>query len=434
MAKANETGGISGIFARLLAKASPADLKDMLQDAALNKSFENIDAGAEPLMAADFVKDQFAGGNVDTVITAEEVKVGPNQAATGGNVDRQIAHYSPNQAPQHGYVEQSTQIGRLVSRMGSMEKAIHAIHQHVSLLSAGVVQTLEKSIAADAVAVAVGKSDAAVLPLQPAEATGAGGAGAAPVVKGENPFGKKDEEDKDDEKAKSLMVGRANTEFVAAKGLIAKAEELEGDGLAGSAKSRRTEAEASLAKARTLLGAAGALGAAGDEFDRIAKAIDVFAKAKSLAKADDKTDEDEDKAKAAAKALAASTEDPVAKAEEAALAKMAEIQKALDGLAVMKSDVQSVLSMVAGQSRVGGGVPDRTALAKGDPLAYARAKSAEVMAMQDEGVMSNDDVMAAHDILGKMQAATKGLVPATTVTERIRGSSSVVRSLFQDAA
>jgi hypothetical protein len=423
MAKAaNEATGISGILSRLLAKASQTDIKDMLQDAALTKAFENIDAGAEPLTSGDFVKDQWAAGETDGVATAEEVKVGPNEAATGGNVERQIAHYSPNQVPQRGLFEQGTALGRLVSRMGSMEKALNALHQHVSLLSAGVVQTLEKSIAADAAKAA----ETAVVKA------------ADPVVAkaDENPFKKKDDED-DDEKAKSLMVGRANTEFVAAKGLIAKAEELEGDGMAGSAKSRRTEAGASLAKARTLLGAAGALGASGDEFDRITKAIQTFATAKAM----DCADSDEDKEKAAAKAVAKAGEDDdddkekaAAKAQEAALAKMIEIQAALDGLAVMKSDVQSVLNLVAGQSRVAGGAPDRTALAKADPLAYARAKSAEVMAMQDEGAMSDEDVMAAHDILGKMQAATKGLVPATTVTERIRGSSTVVRGLFQDAA
>lgn len=421
MAKANEpVTGLTGFLSKMLAKASPADLKDMLQDAQLSKAFDVIEAGAESLTSSDFVPDLWASGEGQKVPTAEEVKTGPEQFASGDNAQRQIAQYSGNQVGQRGLTELATRLGGLVSRMGSMEKSLHAVHQHVSLLSTGVQKVLEKSIEADAaLAKAVEAQTAAAAVAKAAEP-------AAEVSKG---FPDKDEED-DDEKAKSLMVAGAAKTLAVSKSLIAKAEELEGDGMAGSAKSRRDEARVALVKAKTMLDAAGAMGATGDDVTKLAKSMEVFATAKSM----QDVYPDSAKGDAVAKSEDKKEDDEVAKAQAAIVAKSAEIEAALAGLAVMKSDVQNFMATVSGMSRSPGGPPNTTALAKSDPQSYARGKSAEVMRMQDEGVMSNEDVMAAHDILGKMQAASSGFLPPNAVADRIRGASSTVRSFFQDAA
>lgn len=415
MAATSEISTLQGFFNRMLLKSSAADIKDMLAEGQMGKAFENVEAGAQPMAGSEFVTDMFAPGERNGVATAEEVKVGPAEAATGANAEKQIAHYSPNQVTQHGTTAAATQIGQLVSAVSSMGKALSVLHRQNMVMSAGLTQLLEKSIAADATAAAK---------AVPATTT--------PVAKSDDkPFEKDDE--KDDEKAKSLMVAKASAEFTVAKGLVTQAEELEGDGRAGTAKSRRTEAQAALAKAQTLLGAASALGATGEAFDSLSGAITTFAKAKSMECANQAHYPDSHKGDETAKG-GAPDEAALVKAQANVLAKAAEIEAALSGLALLKTDVQGMLAIVSGKSRVPGGPPDVTALAKSDPDGYARAKSTEMMALQDQGLMDTADVVSAHEIIGKMQAVAKGLVPATAVTSRIAGASTAVRSLFADAA
>lgn len=399
--------GLQAMFSKFLAKASQADIKDMLQDAAVSKAFDIVEAGAESLSNAEFVKDEFAMGETGASISEAAVVTGPVEAATGANVERQIAHYSPHLVKQHGTAAAAEDLGRMLSsRMGAMEKSIGNIHQHVSLLSAGVQQLLAKSIAGTAaVTEAVAKS--------------------TPEEDRKKEI-KKDEEDKDDEKAKSQLLDRASAEFTVAKGKIVAAEEAEGDGLAGTAKSRRTEAGEAFAKAQTLLGAAKAMGAIGDAVEAIAKAMETFGAAKTLVTMQ------------AVYPDSAKTDTTVAKAADQpnaeVLAKAQEIQDALNGIAVLKTDLQGLMATVSGQSRGTGVPPSLTSLAKSDPQGYAREISAKVMSMQDEGILSDSDVIAAQDILGKMQAAHANLIPASAVTSRIAGAPTLVRDLFQAAA
>lgn len=419
MAKANETSLLQGLFNKMLAKSTPSDIKDMLVEAQMSKAFDIIEAGAESLSSNEFVPDQFAMGNTESVATAAEVVTGPNEAATGANAEKQIAHYSPNQVPQHGLTLRGTQIGELVAsgRMDAMEKSIAAMNQHMRILSAGLVQVLEKSIAAPAAA-AVAKP--------------------AAVAKSEESAGEmrekeKEKDDDEDEKAKSRLVDKATAEFATAKSLVTAAEELEGDGRAGTAKSRRTEAQTALSKAETLLGAASALGASGATVDALGASIVTFAKAKAMSCNQDKYP-DSSKGEEAAKSATPATPDAVIEAQNAVLAKAAEIQAALQGLALLKTDVNGVMAAISGKSLVPGGVPNTGALAKSDPSAYARVISSKVMEMQDEGLMSDGDVMAVNDILGKMQGAAVGVVPEAVVQSRIAAASGAVRSLFAEAA
>lgn len=406
---ATETSGLQAIFNKFLSKASPTDIRDMLTDATLSKA---IDTEADSMERGEVVLDQFAAGNTDTVATAEEVKVGPAEAATGANAEKQISHYSPNQVPQHGLTERGTQIGQLVAQVGSMGKSIALMNQQMKILSAGLVQVLEKSVTKPAVA-----------------------APAVAVAKADEPEKKEEKDDeKDDEKAKSLMVTKATAEFATAKSLVTQAEELEGDGRNGTAKSRRAEAQVALAKAQTLLGAATALGASGAAVDKLNGAIATFAQAKSMECSNQAHYPDSHKGDETAKGTEPATADALVKAQEQALAKAAEIQAALEGLTVLKTDVQGMLAAIAGKSMGSGVVPGIGALAKSDPSGYARSKGEEMMRLQDEGIFSDSDIMAVQDIFGKMQGVQIGVVTPAVVTSRIQAASTAVREFFKDAA
>src|SRR4051812_37530634 len=72
---------------------------DMLVDFEIGKATH-----AESLSAGEQIKDRWDEGQMHRAPTAEEIKVGPTQHASGGGVDKMIAHYSPNKSPQDGTV------------------------------------------------------------------------------------------------------------------------------------------------------------------------------------------------------------------------------------------------------------------------------------------------------------------------------------------
>ncbi|MDD2878472.1 MAG: hypothetical protein PHZ23_14735 [Acidiphilium sp.] len=369
-------------------------------------------AHAEVLSPGEEIKDHWTQGQTNAAPRPEEIEFGKPQSASGNGAARMIGDYS-NPAPQHGAtatVEQlSRDLGSVLVTMRSMQA------QQASL---------ETAIAALVAKKAKAESDN--------------------VYEDDEPDEDKEMAEKASKKARQLLKE--------ARGLIRKAEdaeeEEEDEDDAEKAKSLRRRAKSARAKATDALARAMKCDAAAKAFgtESIAKAIlSVAAKAEiELTKAEDDEDDDEDekeKAKAAAKAAKAAKAEEAARnqddkpdeegnqddAAKAFATKMAEIDKALNGLGVMQTDMKGMMEHIMARGKAGGVPPVMGKSQVATPGTVISGIRSEIQGMAATRALSSNDVEAAESIIRMVES---GAMDPVFIKTRIAAAPPAIKSIF----
>lgn len=411
---------------RVLKSADPQTVQQLLAEEAVNKA--SGDRHAQGLDGAPWIPDLHTEGEEHTVITGEEIKVGPSQASSGGGAEKMIREYS-QPAPQRGVTQEAMSLAEVLGGIGRSMKAMADGQKTMSdLLTVLVAAKAEE---------------------------------------------KEDEKDKEEEEAKAHAKGRA-TELVAeAQKLLRKADrkEEDGDDEEESEKSRVLYREAKLLRkqAARILGKARlhAL-AAGD--GEITKSIrQIVAKNDLVIKAEDEEEKEREKEKdeadkarqpdaaAAAKGSEATKDSAGNQApkqnkengnqDDAAQKAVADlstrVDEALKGLTVLHTDLAGFMDAVAGKAKPqegataapAGATPmDAFALMKANPTTAAGELQLAIEKAASKGLLDGGQAMTAYNILAKLDACNKGVIAKSMVDGMIDNAPSAVRQIFRHAA
>lgn len=414
---------------RILKSADPKTVQQLLADEAVNKA--SGERHAQGLDGAPWIADLHTEGEEHRVITGEEIRTGPSQAASGGGAEKMIREYSAP-APQKGVTQEAMSLAEV---LGGISRSMKAMADGQKTMS-------------DLLTVLV-------------------------AAKAEEKEEKEEEKDKEEEEAKAHAKGRA-TELVAeAQKLLRKADrkEEDGDDEEESEKSRVLYREAKLLRkqAARMLGKARlhAL-AAGD--GEITKSIrQIVAKNDLVIKAENEEEEKEretekdeaDKARqpdAAAAKGAEATKDSAGNqapkqdkengnqddaAQKAVTALGARVDEALKGLTILHTDLAGFMDTVAGKAKPQEGVTaapagatpmDAFALMKANPAGAAGELQLAIEKAASKGLLDGAQAMTAYNILAKLDACNKGVIAKSMVDGMIDNAPSAVRQIFRHAA
>ncbi len=123
----------------------------------------------------------------------------------------------------------------------------------------------------------------------------------------------------------------------------------------------------------------------------------------------------------------------------------AALDKVLSGQALLQGNINSLMSVVAGQSRPQDlSVMELSGLAKavapeiaavpllkgGDPTAWLMAKSTEVQRLAGNGGLQLAEELAAESILSTAQAFVEGHIGMDVLAGRVRACDGTVRRIF----
>lgn len=398
------------------------------------------------------VTDLWNQGEFHRNPSREQIKVGPAEAASGGGAERMVKDYS-HPAPQMGVTEQNdrfaAELGAMRGYMKSMADGHNGLAKDFTKFCSdvhGVIGTLAEQ--------------------NKRLVTVTGGL----LAKAEE----SEEKEEDKEKAKACATD-ASLSFGKAQKLFAKAkkarEAAKADGIAeGISKSLKDQARLLRQAGLRQLAKAQTQATAGQGYaSETMKAITALVEAKPALKADmdaieHKEEKEEEKAKkmkkamkkalkAAKKAAAggegdavksdakgnqADKQDPAtgnqddaaAKAIEALTTKMASVDDALSGVAMLKTDIAGLIDIVRG----------KPTNAKIEPLVTVKAdvNTVNTIATKIETMIDNEelDQMQEHrarDILSKMEGVQAGHISESIFRSAVETAPQVVRSIFEPA-
>lgn len=382
-----------------LKAADPEVMKSLAGDVAA-KAGANM---ATVLSETQIVIDRWTNGQQQAGITKEQVKTGPQAAASGDGAEKMIQHYSDT-TPQHGATLTAESLSRLLGPLASSMKAIGDAHEALTKT------VLAQGTALKSILDAVTKAD-------------------------EEDTKDADEEGKEDsEKAKALLKK--------AKRFVAKSEAADDADDAKLAKAHLKSATTFFGQARGLARLAGNL-----KLDAQIKseAAEAGITAAVLAKADDEDDKDEadksnqdknvaDKSQAAAggDAAAGAAAPAAAAAGGAATTPITEAQlkSLLDGHAMLTGKINEVFDIM----RTGAKLQPAPAFTKAMTPERETSIADIITQKARSGVLSAADAMVAREILSKAKAADEGKLDKSFVEDRLARASAVVQDIFKPAA
>jgi hypothetical protein len=433
----------SGVLGKLLAKASPEELRDLLADSVLSKAGEH--GLLEGQVSADPYKvDDIWDGPPDTMPGITRVtrgaskpspggslQVGKPQAASGDGAMRMQETYSPDIAMQSGVAASVERFGEEMSRM---REAAKAADRKITMLG----HILSKSIG-DFSAIS-GKLDTLI----------------AKAGEWEKKEEKEEKEDEKEEKSAARLLAQAKTHLSDARKAVTKSINLRLDGSAADADILLGTARTHFAKARQMHAALEFLAPGHAELAPLAKSFEAVLKAlpkneaenqdkwpdaglKPVGKAAEENEEEEEMEKAMRRASVKSAPATQAAPDNSAMLAAAtdKIAKSLEGINLLSTDIRGLMSVVQGQSTSAPGLPPAfalAALAKSDPDGFVRDKQNAIRLAVNNGALTQTEADSARDILGNMQAAARGQLDDSIVAMRLRTAPPTVRALFERAA
>ena len=462
-----------GMFARVFTKAfgtmTPAERKEIIQDAAVAAGAGDLIKSAQEMMSgkeSDHVEQitdlwdgdpdmmpkhkRVAGhsGNHagDTIIT------GPGQSASGDGAVKMAKEYS-EPASQGGVAEATNRLGEMLSMKAAMKavlKALEGQSRQSELLTSAVVALVDDVASVKAsIAKAIRKAEetASEKEEEKDEEEEADEEAKESESESDNPFEtakEADEEDEpesdeDKEKAKTAAKSRvlAKSRLRLARGRLTKALDAELDGKAKSAARHRGVAKAHAVRAQELFVTAKA--ARPQAIGRLAalhKAIQAIGKALPAAesKNQDKFPASTEKPAGGGETKKAASVETVAAAVGGAVmpdltalastvkSMQEQFEEANRGLGMFKTTIAGVMNSISGQSRTGNGQPPHLVLAKGGKdVATSEASVREkISQLHAAGAINDRDVDTAEDVLGQVIAISKGFpLDARIVKARI---------------
>ena len=435
----------------ILNKSDPKVVQALAKDISLEKAAEH----AENLEGDEWIKDNWAQGNVDKAPTREEIKVGPREASSGEGAERMIRDYSDT-APQHGITLTAEAMSRLLGPMNSSMKSLAAaMSSNTAILTA-----MLKAMADDE----DGEKEEDMKGMKGKKSRKA--RKAASVRKGdvdhEDEAEEEDEEEEEEEESEEesevveinaakcrKLLTKARNKIAQAKAMKAEAEEEREEGedeekckaKLRKARALRKAAARLLAKARTAAYAADSAELKKAVRLTITKAdINVVQEEEEEEEEEDEEEEEEGeeetkarKAKGSdAKGNQADHEDKESGNQDAEAVKAlaTKVEKSLEGFAMLQTDVKGLMEAVSGRSKGSTVVPMLTKA----QVATADDLNSEIASMVDAGTLNDADAFAARDILSKITATKSGLIDKAIVHDRIAKSSPTVRSIINRVA
>jgi hypothetical protein len=438
-----------GLLGAILAKATPAEVKDLLAEAGIGKASEKIDAEH---MNAGQVDDLWDGGpdqmpklqRISRGASGNQaggtIQIGKPQAASGDGATRMEATYSPDMAAQSGVTEVTTRLGEMLNglraQMKSVVEVAKAHDMQLSVIGAALTnfierqETLSKAVAdlhpIPKPVLAKGETDETEKDRKEAD-----------DEEMEKAFGD-ETEDKDDKDEKAAAKSRvlAKAQVKAARQAASAARKAQKAGDAALVKAERANLRSAIAKAqahfdlaKVLNPEALGLAAVRNEMEALEKALpkadaenqDIWPCSKAEKKEEDEKPFGDEAGKA--------------QIDAAAFAKAADkLAAALNGTALLSADLRSVMAAVGGQSRSDAGLPPVFELMKSDPSKVVSIKKAEIKKAYGEGKLTRGEVDLASDMLGHMEAAARGQSDPTVAQARLRSAPPAVRVLFEQVA
>jgi hypothetical protein len=372
--------------------------------------------GSDKLEGIKVVEDIFNEPNGEhSAPSRGEIVTGPAEASSGGGAVRMTGRYS-DPAPQAGLValydrldgimrEFQKSHGEINARIGRHERAMGALISLVGDIGKAQTAATTKSVEPVNEDSFLGKADQKLAKARKA------------LRKAEM-----EEDDKKDEERKADLTAILDT-LKSAIRLLAKAEEED--------EADEEKMEKSLKLARTLQ-------------DQVKKSIEVITKAEEEAakKEEEREAAEKAKAEAAAKAVADAAAEAAKKSESESSEKeekeedtarksaaMAEVEKALNGLALEVTTVKGVMETLMTASR---GVATPPAFVKGEQSSISIQQ--RIDEARDNGALSDADGIVAQSLMQRKTLAAAGRIPVEQVARDIAAAPAAVRELFQAAA
>jgi hypothetical protein len=382
--------GLAGIF-----KAIPSDKLDDLKDV--------VDMFNEP-------------GGEHANPSRGEIVTGPAQRMSGDGASKMISEYS-QVAPQQGLTEQYAQFQRMLDGWAkSFTDKLNPILSRYDATLKGIGDILGE--------VQKANTEAAAAPAAPAADTFLGKS-LLKLAKAKSALRKANLADTDEADVRKSNLEIAAEMLKSAKRLLSKAASEDMEDTADE-----DGCEKAMAELRALTKA---LAKAEDEDKeeaaekaRVAKAEEEARNKIEEAKKDGEKEKEAEKEAADAAEKAKAIEEAVAKAMDGY---RAQIQKALEGNAVLTATVNQVLDTVAGKSQNPGGAPE---ISKGQVVEVDFAKAVDQAI--DEGRLSDDGITRAMSLVQHMHLAKAGRIDIKVVEQEIAKSPAEVRDLFRSAA
>lgn len=395
------------LIANVLAKAGN-DIESLVGDVGLEKA-------AQLLTEGEKVMDRWQEGQGHGAATAEEIKVGPAQAATGSNTGKMNSEYSDN-APQHGVQLDAEKLQRNLRALGASSKA----------------QTEALSLIVDTI-----KSHGALLTAIMA------------VSKAE------DDEEKDVEKAEGsdedkefmekaeatskTLIEQAKAAISRAKALRKAMEDMDEDDDKAEMKAARKKARTLEKSAGFLLGKARTQAFVAGNVELRKSIVDIAIKADVDVLEGDEVDEKDDLGKskddedAAEKAKTndaghqADHQDP-ANGNQAATAKA--LTDALSGIKALHTTINGMMDVVSGKSRV---APVGQEVVK-KALENPESILTRISAMADNNMLSGGEVVMAKRITGMIGSVADGKLDQSIMKSQLDKAPAAVKALFAEHA
>lgn len=386
-------------------KTAVADIEKVVADQGLEKA-------AQLLTESEKVMDHWQEGQMHGAATAEEVKVGPTQAATGANTGAMVREYA-NPAAQHGVQLDAQKLMRNLSALGAASKSQGEAIGHIA--------DTVKSLATAVTAILVQKSEEEEKEVEKAE---------------DSPEDKEFMEKA--ASAASTLIEQAKSDIARAKALRKAMEDMDDDDDKAEMKAARKKARMltksagiALGKARTHAYVAGNVALRKSIAEIAAKAdVDVLEgdevnEKDDLGKSDD--EEGMEKAKTNDAGHQADHADP-ATGNQAATAKA--VADALSGVKALTTTVNGLMDIVSGKART---QPVSAAVVKG----VVEAKQSihdRIDEMAEADMLSANDVVMAKSIAQMVDGVAKGTSTPDMLRSRLDKASHAVKLLYADHA
>lgn len=438
----------AGTAAQVLAMMGfgESDMKDiasMVADAALSlKAMPGSEHDH-----AETVTDRWHSGQTHAVPSAEMIKVGPGQSASGGGAEHMVKEYS-NPAPQKGLVLEAERLEAELGPMRGYAKSIADKHNSLCTYFDSSFSEVGKSLN--------------MLHEQNKRLTIVAAGLLKALEKGEDEKGDDDEEK---EEKFEINASKAAETYAKARALLKKSRSIRAQMKANSdaghisalkaqAKLYKNAAKAYLSKAMQYASAGksravvtrkaledffAANPALKAEYDPNVSAKELAKAAKkahaewkaTLKKADDagnqadKEDKENGNQDDAAKAATAAADDAI----------KSQLDNALKGLGMLSGDIKSLMDAVAGR-------PVTPPVAPATPAVAAVAKSGNKYENIDTlieqyaatGRIDQTSEARARDLVMKLKATDEGHMAKGTFDAMIAGSAQIVQEIFRVAA
>lgn len=364
----------------MIATADPTVVKGLLADASLEKA-------AQMLKDSEIVSDRWEEGQGQAGATKEQIKTGPQAAASGDGAEKMVSQYSETTA-QRGATLVTESLSRL---LGPINSSMKATATALETLVASHIETRDFIKAMSTAAVS--KAD-----------------------EGEDDKEEKEFSEESSSKAKKLLRK--------AERMIEKAEDSDA----------KADEKKFLGKAASLLSEARGLAFVARDRDLIksilATAEDAGIKADLVKAEEDDKDADTDQGKEDDAAEKAKT-DAVVEAVKAIGAENAtKLEGALKGIGMFEGKLGDIFDALRGQSKQVAAAPN---MIKSDTAKTAIDLVVEAIDKKEAALdLSDTELLAARDIVGQFQAVQKGVIPESIVRDRLSKSTNRVQEVFKD--